>query len=663
MSFSSTPLFLETSSVGEELESKRISLLRCVLEAGEEKVGSDAQHSAKSLKREYNDIIGQQDRLRRGRFTDPIHILPPELWISLVREIIDRPDGRCVDQLLILTLVSIEWHHAIVATSELWSDIYIPAGLQEGDMMAKLHISLYLSRDYPIRLVIEHPTRDWAHIMSKLRAHTHRVREIILGPVTTKDAIHVDPLNPSIDDILLSLGPLPNLRELSRQGIYRAEDSSLEMLFERTPAIESIRGMALPAQILLLPNFKRVVRIYSKSPLIELYPRLFQLPLLQELTLGRLGDEFEDDFASMVTHSSTAPTQALPIELHSFTYRQPQVGEYFLLLQASTSLTQLVTYIDWQLLPRLVSVVGKLSRLNSLEINLRCTRRFNMALDLADTQPLTNLKTLVIKDRAEKYLVKDEHFTQLFNFFGLCAPFLEDLSLILDNSYNINVEFLNSFSKLRGLLLQLENQTPDESFILRSDSLEVIRLYLSPAYMVHLCTTMRCKRLTSLNIHPLGKDGEVFPLVLEEEECSTVSFIFWADDWMNWNVRTLSHLRMVEFGEYAETVASDFCVHLTLRPTDCPALEELEFCSFPEWDCLFMMLERRNFLPNSSISPIRLIALPSLIHPCLRVPLVALLRGCYTTRPSNHEISLEGISELYFDESMCVWFIFVSSYS
>ena len=91
------------------------------------------------------------------------------------------------------------------------------------------------------------------------------------------------------------------------------------------------------------------------------------------------------------------------------------------------------------------------------------------------------------------------------------------------------------------------------------------------------------------------------------------------------------------------------------EPTICPLLTELELDFIPEWDLLFLMLERRNHLPQSlRISRLKTLLLPCPPPPHLLVPLTEILAGRFTVRPPNEDLSTSSFMEVYFDPSMCV---------
>ncbi|KIM23561.1 hypothetical protein M408DRAFT_77412 [Serendipita vermifera MAFF 305830] len=104
---------------------------------------------------------------------------------------------------------------------------------------------------------------------------------------------------------------------------------------------------------------------------------------------------------------------------------------------------------------------------------------------------------------------------------------------------------------------------------------------------------------------------------------------------------------------YVSSQATFLCLSLLYQPEACPRLQELEFEGFPEWDCLFLMLEARNFHRNRLLSRISGLIIPSVPHH-LRSSLSCLLRGEFTTRPSNYDLSIHATKEVLFDASMYV---------
>jgi hypothetical protein len=93
---------------------------------------------------------------------------------------------------------------------------------------------------------------------------------------------------------------------------------------------------------------------------------------------------------------------------------------------------------------------------------------------------------------------------------------------------------------------------------------------------------------------------------------------------------------------------------LAQYPDIFPALKCIWMKHFPDWDILFLMLERRNFHRDiyKSVSRIEAIKLPFAPARMILEPLSALLRGHVSSRPSNFELSFDFIAPIFFDPEM-----------
>jgi hypothetical protein len=185
-------------------------------------------------------------------------------------------------------------------------------------------------------------------------------------------------------------------------------------------------------------------------------------------------------------------------------------------------------------------------------------------------------------------------------------------------------------------------------------SLEVLQLGLKSSTTAGFLGTLQAPKLSKLKLY-CDKTPVVasrIELRLDNVVYSNLRSIRWGSEILAWQFASLRSLTSVSFKDTSATTATDFCVYILYRPNEFPSLQDIIFVNQPEWDCVMLMLERRNFLPDSSISRIKSLSFPSRKSLFLRRPIANLLRGCFTPRPSNYEISLEGIKEIYFDKTM-----------
>jgi hypothetical protein len=95
---------------------------------------------------------------------------------------------------------------------------------------------------------------------------------------------------------------------------------------------------------------------------------------------------------------------------------------------------------------------------------------------------------------------------------------------------------------------------------------------------------------------------------------------------------------------------------LALHTNSFPCLSRLRLQRFPEWDILFLMLERRNFPRVNSVQQscksIDSINLPFRPASWILKPLIDRLCGQLSVRPTDYELSYHAIAPIYFDRNM-----------
>jgi hypothetical protein len=119
---------------------------------------------------------------------------------------------------------------------------------------------------------------------------------------------------------------------------------------------------------------------------------------------------------------------------------------------------------------------------------------------------------------------------------------------------------------------------------------------------------------------------------------------------VTWENITLPFVEEITVG-----VSASLLKELACNPSAFPSLKRLGMDSVPEWDILFVMLEKRNFSTLKAAVPITEVKLPSFPAPIILQPLVDRLRRRITERPSNAAISLQSLAEGYADMNMYVY--------
>jgi len=77
------------------------------------------------LRKEYNNLVDERLEFTRSPLSDPLRVLPLEIWTDIIREVVDESSESCVDTLLQLTAVSNSWCQTLASLRLLWTTIEI----------------------------------------------------------------------------------------------------------------------------------------------------------------------------------------------------------------------------------------------------------------------------------------------------------------------------------------------------------------------------------------------------------------------------------------------------------------------------------------------------------------------------------------------------------
>jgi hypothetical protein len=649
----------EYAALPQQLEIKRTTLLNKLRERmeGGHTLGSNIDPSeTRRLQGEYNSIIESQAESQRGPLPDPLEALPTELCI----DIFQRFTGsfiKPIDAALRLTLVSFKWRDVVLRIPQLWSRITIGCGVGDADMMDKIHFGLYFSANSPLTLLIEHPTRDWQNLLQVLMPHVNRIRGIVMQKAPLTILPDDEPIGSSVSKKILSFGLLPALQYLDVKSVHALGKAKSEIFPNNTPLLQFLRGTYLQTSLLLHPNFRFLRGFACEYPLDMVIPCLIHLPHLQSLHLGHRD---KSPTSENVTFSPTLLSDWTSPPLRWLIFQQPYHELLIPLICKASGLTSLKVETPWEYLVDILSVLPMLPILQNLKIRLKYTPQALDVTPLPDEHlqclPVTELQ--ISFDRfPDSWTPQEEldHCCHLFQVLEACAKDVQDLSIIDLERADLAVDYITSLTNLRELCLYSKHPSIDVTMCpLALDKLEVLHLGLRYITMAEFLSSLRTPNLSRLDIYGDGSPPSLpqMPLYLDNTIYSRLRSINWGSDLLAWDVTSLRSLTSITFKETTSTTSSDFCVYVICRPSDFPALKEITFENLPEWDCLLLMLERRNFLPEPTISRIRALLFPLRTTLFLRKPIVDLLRGCFTLRPSNHELSLAGIKEVYFDKTM-----------
>ncbi|KIM23560.1 hypothetical protein M408DRAFT_27783 [Serendipita vermifera MAFF 305830] len=662
---------------------------------------------------EYNAIVKDISLLSAPISCDPVEILPFELFIDCIEPTLSAPERGYTASLLQLTMVSTRWCQAIISAPVLWADISI--NNRDEDLLIMVATSLQLSRDTMISLTICIPLgEEWNEALKIILPHSHRIRRITIHPFPSRipnfrlgreGYIYLLELV----KILTSLGTLSSINGLTLNVNYFHSMPRLGDWPPDLPVLPS-SGLNLPQSIRYLrgwafhlgslpyvnSTFSNLRELHVTELIDVFLPILHSFPQLEVLT-------FSDIYRPLGNESTSRPTDGHVCyglkNLRAFRCSQPfSYGIPILLRQIATDLIELSLSIPYRLVDFLIGILGSMSRLQWLTLQMRAQSwKIDSSLVGNNGIPTTipTLRRLVLgsygRDRALSQEMRDDEpycqsaFTKLV--FALGTPYPNMTSADIDCGpvlkWEIVAPFLARMQHLRRLSITGKCQLIDMIYV-TLPALE--ELYTKEDSILLSIRTPELLRLTH--------DGKNFQII--EQFCDHLSSLqtltvnYWLNSdhpWLNpqhpeypKSFTHIKNLRLSVQGSYSElkfptihlvsfpsltkiaifgsvalsnSQATFLCLSLLYQPEACPQLREFELYSFPEWDCLFLMLETRNFHQNHLLSRISKIKLPFVLYH-LRTPLSRLLRGQFTPRPSNYELSIYATKEALFDASMYV---------
>jgi hypothetical protein len=132
-----------------------------------------ANHSPFALKQEFNSLFVEARAIDRVINPHPITRMP----VEIVREIFEAAARADPDTPALLTMTCMAWERLVIETSKLWSDIIIDLG--KDDMLETLHLSLFLSKNWPLDITITGVCAS-DELVNGLIPHVHRIRALEL---------------------------------------------------------------------------------------------------------------------------------------------------------------------------------------------------------------------------------------------------------------------------------------------------------------------------------------------------------------------------------------------------------------------------------------------------------------------------------------------------
>ncbi|KAG8811197.1 hypothetical protein FRC19_004051 [Serendipita sp. 401] len=600
--------------------------------------------------RRYNDIISSLEDIERETSIDPIKRFPVEIWSSIVAQAAtatqDRQPYIAVDGLLELSLVSNLWREAILDTPSLWSDIQIDDQME--DLLAKIHMGIYLSKDTPLRLYVVSPMRSWNEVATHVTALRRRLRSVLISGLNTSRLIP-DSLIPVLND----LAPLPNVDEIgSTVEASKAPPLLLHKILLQKNSLRQVFNIPLSEESLSAPGAWDLENIMVDSHSQSMLRCITRLPRLQTVTFRRLPSLETPRRASYDMREMTREYNGMTIRWGTLYFsRRPSALGLLLISLGEQTLSDVSLTIHMGRIPLLLDALGAVKRLSILRLELVPDTTYQ-GIDLSTSIAPLTIKRLYLSffigcNAGEEGLEK-EFFHTLATTFARCMPFVNQLR-IYDKRRRLSAPFLDILACMTAVedvevhtwaaIAHTEARTdPFPQWkgvkVVGTESVAVI-------FQSHRVTDLTLRSSTK-NTRPKATDPVAASLTSPGSIGRTHDSIKDAP---------FKYLRRL-YLRGTSLQMTRLCHQIASRPHALPSLESISMCSYPCWDILFLMLERRNMSTVPNLCRIGYLELPALVSPLIADLLRELLRGRFLQwRPSNYELSSDNIENRLYDSN------------
>lgn len=579
---------------------------------------------------------------------DPLVKLPSDLWLPILRyAVADRTpfdkDHFSLEMLFTLTLVSRRWRRIVMQESALWTNIRLDDGYDSGqDTAALLATYLHLSQARYLNITFILPLPSWDSVRDSIATHRSRITSIVFrqGALFLRRDNIPNALEIEATSILRSLSPMSNLMEV--KGL----STDFHWLMQQGTPLVDVRPSMLSAKTLSLPSARYIGHIITVEELRVILNLAQSLPRVE--TVRFLQDtSTRNHISTFIEPKDIEPNLPKLLSWTSLFYDQPVCEFPLWLLDRLPHLTNLHLRLNCAHFGRFMGSFSHLLHLGTMLILLEFEQADSITLP-STIPSCPSLEYFLMSAVGTPRFDTSTSFQHLYKLLAKAA---------------VNVRTLN----LNGTAVS------SPYLILNEDGFQALEDLFLKGYEPH---------------HLLGGELTWFPpslrrlhisfpnLKTSQAYCSTVEDLLIPDSFdlcedlsmawpqlkrfqiggrLKWRSITHQNLRDIIIFSRPETggkIATEFCRDVALQPSNLPALESISLHHMPEWDILFIMLERKNFVAQSGVSRIKRLSLPGTCPTRFRRPLYDLLHGYYTDRPSNYDLSIVGNAEIILDGSM-----------
>ncbi|KIM33845.1 hypothetical protein M408DRAFT_86294 [Serendipita vermifera MAFF 305830] len=597
------------------------------------------------LRNEHNEIADEIYELGRDRGSDPLERLPVEIWSEIISAAASTKSRYGVymtgfDDVMAYTLVSTGWRDKLLSLPRFWTDIVLD------DWQSSLHMrvmtSLYLSKAAPISLFTYFSELD-DPIYTSLSAASSRITSLYIW-----DANSFTPSSPAtLFDRLPLRGSLLHLRIAPSWVRDKQRIGALGPIIKGIP-LYTVTGFALPPSLLeTMPSHQ--LRNVTTDDLYGSMPALEKITSLRNVKVTLRGIGPGGRTSPPVAKDLIGP----PLSWSSLEVLDPPYLHPALLGRLNSTLAVLAISVDVNAIHKYFTAFSELRALVTLNLSI--------AGDAPD-------EPNVLKWMGDTTVIRVHDLTLTFTLQAVADPVNELLAQFFHSSFPY-VKKLDLSGGLVAILIAEERFSQAESISVRTSNRSLgTRRYL-PASCESLFFDGYPDLLADLHSSTLRRIDYRFMSFEDRPPLSTTTVLditqwpslcrLTVDDGnvlsFNQVSSPLVHLTTLNITATYPTIGTgvtSVCQQLALYPWVCPALHTLTFGLCPEWDILFIMLEKRNIFSHQDISNFRSITLPVYIPTSLVDYVRDILRGRHVKRPSNYGLSLLGNAQIAFDPNL-----------
>ncbi|CCA72502.1 hypothetical protein PIIN_06439 [Serendipita indica DSM 11827] len=567
-----------------------------------------------------------------ARDKDPkrsIERLPNELLIVIIQKAAWVGYPGYHRELLVLSLVNRRWAGLILRTQYFWNRVYLKDNIEDLEPMTA--VILELSGDSPLELTYYAESDVIRKVAHLIRPHLHRITRLEVLQHYGQSDHGTDPFFPHT--------VFPSLRNILTQHIPpKSIVACLSHHEVLAPYKHLIEGDGFFVELKVTE--KNRVSFRSTVTSVANIQRLEDIPTLECVSIYG-GYELSRDLSTAVKETRRhLGWKTLFISRFPWKRIRGILGRCTSLISlALMDIDQIAALELTQMIPRLTFLED--ISIQFIEVPMSETPVMPVGEDVSHE---TKIQTMHLRLRPG---IPNMTITgDILHLLLRMSPRLESLSL---SGYRVNKLDFIEIGKLKELrkidLFDCESISEPNTtrHMLACPKLETVRISGSIDALDSLASSSaseldyRLEMRASPRIEINGRD---WPSLRSLR-------LFMDSTPIMCGLNSLRHLSL-----WSQSLVTTTIPYLAMHPSELPVLETLDLHACPEWDILFIMLEKRLLTQTYGIKPIENLIFDRAISTRIKHSLASLLAGHIFPRPSNYELSMQGNLELFLDTNM-----------